>query len=200
MGSPGGGIAGALWRFFVTEETYAAEWLTGAALIGITGGVTGRISPVNPAAGPIEQFTQAGIVRDPAFLLTYTPTELVSTTALYLITFVPPGVAFVLAQWWVRSWRDLHASYLAAFIAFVLAFVFKNWMNVGAGRLRPDWYYRVALNDPAELAEGHLSYPSGHAAYSASTLTVMGLYLMSKVPLRFPGRMHVCLGLFFPAE
>ena len=184
----GGEIAAILWRFFVSEEAFLAEWLCGAVLIAVTGGVTGRVSPVNPRAGPIEQLVPSGVVnlRDPAFLLSFTTSELVPAFSLYLITFLPPAVIFVAAQWWIRSWRDLHASYLAAFISFVIAYTFKNWMNIGSGRLRPDWYFRIALGDAAELAEGHLSYPSGHAAYSAATLTVLGLYLSAKVGGRGP--------------
>ena len=65
-----------------------------------------------------------------------------------------------------RGVRDCHHMMLSLFEAFALAATAKTWLNKAVGRQRPDWYARLATGDAALIAEGRLSYPSGHAAYS----------------------------------
>ena len=128
-----------LLSFFFRLEggAYFYDWLVGAALIAITAGVTGRVSP--SAAVPAEQVLMGGAVRDPDKLLSYKSAETVPAGALYAIVWAGPAVPILAAQSWLRSWTDLHAAALSVFLAFAFAYTAKNFMNIGAGRLRPDW-------------------------------------------------------------
>lgn len=68
--------------------------------------------------------------------------------------------------------------------AWAIEVCFKTWLNVGVGRLRPDYYASGGPNQPThDLSEGNdarASYPSGHAAYSFGTAAVLFWWLAGR--------------------
>lgn len=88
-----------------------------------------------------------------------------------------------------RSLADAHHAGLALLEGFALVTGFKRWMNL-VGRLRPDYLARLQLANAGDIANGHQSYPSGHASYMFMSMTLTSLYLLgrSKVFVRqLPG-------------
>lgn len=59
--------------------------------------------------------------------------------------------------------RDFHHGMLSVVEAWVIAVVFKTWLNVGVGRLRPDFYASGGPNQdthsPTEGKDARASYP-----------------------------------------
>lgn len=71
---------------------------------------------------------------------------------------------------------------LSVIEGFAIESSFKKWMNL-VGRLRPDWFARLATGDAATIGDGHTSYPSGHAAETFMAFGILSLYLMAKMKL-----------------
>jgi len=169
-----------LWRLFITEG-YLLEWTTAGFVLGVNYGVTSRV-PVTLRL-TVEQALSGGVVRDPSLLRPYTDADTISGNTLFGLSFGLPAAMVVIlntlqspargdaagrlgAQAVARGTRDVHHLMLSLLQAYALATCWKNWLNKGVGRERPDWYGRLATGDKTTIAEGRASYPSGHAAYS----------------------------------
>jgi len=171
-------------------EGYLAEWATAGALLGVNYGVGGKRTPVTL------RDTTTRPVADPDLLHPYRPNS-VSGAVLFVLCFAVPA-ALVLASNAASAaahlpggrlgaaavaigTRDVAHFMLSLFQAYALSSTWKVWLNVAVGRQRPDWYARLATGDAAVIAEGRLSYPSGHSAYTHASAAVCALYVAARL-------------------
>lgn len=167
----------ALLRHFI-EEGYLWDWLLALTLIVVNFTVPG---PIVKAA---RRFYSPG---DPA--LSYPTVHVpLSETQKFYIEFAIPGLVAFAAQFARRHATtgeralDWHHLMLSTLEAFAVECSFKKWMNL-VGRLRPDWFARLATGDEEAIEDGRTSYPSGHAAEMFAVFTVLSLYLVAKARL-----------------
>jgi hypothetical protein len=171
-------------------EGYLAEWATAGALLGVNYGAGGKRTPVTL------RDTATRPVADPDLLHPYRPNS-VSGSVLFVLCFAVPA-ALVLAANLASAaahlpggrlgaaavavgTRDVAHFMLSLFEAYALSSTWKVWLNVAVGRQRPDWYARLATGDAAVIAEGRLSYPSGHSAYTHASAAVCALYVAARL-------------------
>lgn len=161
-----------LLRVHFISEGYLYDWLLALVLILINFTVPNILLP------PVER---AYAPNDPS--LSY-PNAYVPLTEdqKYALVFLLPAVIAGVAQLWYRSLLDWHHLMLSVLEGFALQSTFKKWMNM-TGRLRPDWYARLATGDADTIAAGRTSYPSGHASETFACFGIATLYLMAKLKL-----------------
>jgi membrane-associated phospholipid phosphatase len=181
-----------LWRLLVSEG-YFWEFVGAGVVLGINYGVTSRVH-VTLRATP-DQLVGSTLVHDASLLRLYTENHTISGTLLFGLSFGLPAALVVIlnvleaprmggrlgAAALSRGTRDVHHLMLSVLQAYALATCFKNWLNKGVGRQRPDWYGRLATGDKGVIAEGRASYPSGHAAYSHTSGAVCFWYLAGRL-------------------
>lgn len=181
-----GAVVQTLATLFV-GEAYLLEWATCGFVLGINYGVSARV--ITQQQAPQEQLVGGVLVRDASLL--HTGDSTVSGTALFALAFGPPAGVVLLSALLrggrlsrsalALGTRETHHFMLSLLTAYSLASCWKIWLNVGVGRLRPDWYQRVAGGDVANLLEGRHSYPSGHAAYSHASAAVTACHLAARL-------------------
>ncbi|GAQ90486.1 lipid phosphate phosphatase [Klebsormidium nitens] len=118
--------------------------------------------------------------------------------ALQIIQTVIPGVAVLIFFALQRNKRDMHHGLLGLFTAVVFTNVIVSALKSSVGRPRPDFAARcfpdgkedfsqtgevLCTGARALVEQGHESFPSGHAAYSAVGLGYLALYLAGKLKL-----------------
>jgi len=168
-------------------EAYLLEWATCGVVLGINYGVSSRVTTQHQA--PQDQLVGGLLLRDASLL--HIGGSTVSGTALFALAFGPPAGVVLLSALLrggglsraavALGTREVHHFMLCLLTAYSLASCWKIWLNVGVGRLRPDWYQRVAGGGAADLLEGRHSYPSGHAAYSHSSAAVTACHLAARL-------------------
>lgn len=167
-----------------TEEGYHNDWLLSIVLIVIN--LTIPLGWVQP----IERFYTKS---DPAISYPYHPNT-VSNTDMMLLTFLLPLSVFSTFALLKTSWLDWHHASLTLVEGFAVTTGFKQWMNL-VGRLRPNWLASVQEGDMDKIESGRASYPSGHAAYTFLSCTILSLYLCGKLKLFSSGKPSFAKGL-----
>jgi diacylglycerol diphosphate phosphatase/phosphatidate phosphatase len=163
----------ALWAHFVAHfivDGYVYDWLLALVLIAVNFTIPNEILP------PVERHYTPG---DPALSYPVKSVPLTETQK-YVLVFALPAAVAAAAQLWYRSLLDWHHLMLAVVEAFAIQSTFKKWMNM-TGRLRPDWFARLATGDPETIAAGRTAYPSGHATETFACFGICTLYLMAKL-------------------
>ena len=171
-------------------EGYLVEWATAGALLGVNYGVGGKRTPVT------QRYTATQPAPDADLLHPYRPNS-VSGSVLFVLCFAVPAALVLFANAASAAahlrggrlgaaavavgTRDVAHFMLSLFQAYALASTWKVWLNVAVGRQRPDWYARLATGDAAIIAEGRLSYPSGHSAYTHASAAVCALYVAARL-------------------
>lgn len=74
---------------------------------------------------------------------------------------------------------DFHGAYLALIEAYTLAATVKHIVE-RSGKLRPNWFERLATGDAKLIKDGRESYPSGHALYPTMAATLLTLYMLGR--------------------
>ena len=185
-------------RRLLVPEAYFFEWLAAGVTLGINYGVTSRV-PVTLRATP-DQLVDGTLVHDALLLRPYTDSDTISGTLLFGLSFGLPAALVVIlnvleaprsggrltAAALARGTRDVHHLMLSVLQAYALSTCWKNWLNKGVGRQRPDFYGRLATGDQAVIAEGRASYPSGHAAYSHTSGAVCFWYIAGRLAVMPP--------------
>ncbi|CAL1704474.1 unnamed protein product [Somion occarium] len=139
----------------------------------------------------------------------YTLHERVPNPALVAICFVAPVVLLPIVNLLsVRSWWDLHTSYLGLILSLALTGSVTQIVKITVGRPRPDVIARCipipgsadpqyglstvdvcTQTDLSILDDGWRSFPSGHSSLSFAGLGFLSLYVAGKVHL-FDRRGH----------
>ncbi|EGC38815.1 hypothetical protein DICPUDRAFT_75571 [Dictyostelium purpureum] len=127
--------------------------------------------------------------------------DIVPAWLLMIIAIVLPMIVFLGFFINHRNGHDLHHAALGLFQAFTITMLFTDTLKIIAGRLRPDYGARVALNDAALIRDGRQSFPSGHSSVSFCGMTFLAFYLCGKtrVFLRDGGNIFtalICLSPF----
>jgi membrane-associated phospholipid phosphatase len=183
-------------RSLLLAERFFLEWLSAGLVLGINYGASSR-APVTLRDAATQRLRDGQLVFNPELLLGATQADrsTISGSLLFGLSFGLPAALVVLtnaaqhpgaggrlgAAALARGTRDVHHLMLAVLQAYALASCWKIWLNVGVGRLRPDWHARVATGDAGLIAEGRLSYPSGHAAYSHTSGAVCFCWLCGRL-------------------
>ncbi|GBF89334.1 hypothetical protein Rsub_02211 [Raphidocelis subcapitata] len=164
-------------RHFV-RDGYLYDWLLAIALIVVNFTIPGPV---------IKPLRRAYVPGDPS--LSYPSVHVPLTeNQKFWIEFATPAVVGAAAQFLRFGVAagdralDWHHLMLSTLEAFAVESSFKKWMNL-VGRLRPDWFARLATHDPSTIDEGRYSYPSGHAAEFFAVFTVLTLWLCSRTRL-----------------
>ncbi|KAI0362173.1 acid phosphatase/Vanadium-dependent haloperoxidase [Trametes cingulata] len=139
----------------------------------------------------------------------YTEHERVPPVALYMICGVAPLVLQpVINALTVRSWWDLHSSWLGLLLSLSITGGITQFVKITVGRPRPDLIARCipragAVDPPLGLStveictqthrhtlqDGWRSFPSGHSSLSFAGLGFLSFYLAGKLHL-FDTRGH----------
>ncbi|XP_042031795.1 putative lipid phosphate phosphatase 3, chloroplastic isoform X2 [Salvia splendens] len=107
-----------------------------------------------------------------------------------------PMIVFFLYYLRRNDVYDLHHSVLGLLFSVLITGVLTDAIKDAVGRPRPDFFYRcfpngrdeydrwgnvVCHGDPADIKEGHKSFPSGHTSWSFAGLGFLALYLSAKI-------------------
>ncbi|KAK9934683.1 hypothetical protein M0R45_021818 [Rubus argutus] len=116
--------------------------------------------------------------------------------AVPIYAILVPIAIFVLVYARRKDVYDLHHSILGLLFAVLITAVFTDAMKNGAGRPRPDFFWRcfpdgidnydkwgdvVCHGKASDIKEGHKSFPSGHASASFAGLGFLSFYLCGKI-------------------
>lgn len=95
-------------------------------------------------------------------------TDTISVFMSALYSGIPPVIIFLAAQYWLRSWHDLHHAILGMIEAMMAFLVIAEVFHHAAGELRPDFLDRclpdlngICTGDPATIQTGRAAFPSG---------------------------------------
>lgn len=151
---------------------------------------------------PFYRFVGEGMMED----LRYPMKEnTVPIWAVPLYAILLPMVIFFLYYIRRKDVYDLHHSILGLLFAVLITGVLTDAIKDAVGRPRPDFFWRcfpdgrdeydrwgnvVCHGDPADIKEGHKSFPSGHTSWSFAGLGFLALYLSGKIKC-FDRRGHV---------
>jgi len=179
--------------------SYAPDWI-------LTLVVAGLFFLLNA----IEPYKREFSLDDTSIQHTYAIHERVPDSDLFLIALLAPLIVMaVINVISIRSWWDLHTSWLGAILGLAITGTITNIIKVTVGRPRPDCIDRCrpqpgAANRPvfglanasictqtdnSILKDGFRSFPSGHASLSFAGLGFLSFYLAGKLHL-FDERGH----------
>ncbi|KAF4576456.1 hypothetical protein EYR36_000948 [Pleurotus pulmonarius] len=157
----------------------------------------------------IDGFKRQFSLEDTSWVVAYAEHERVPNLALIFICFVAPVVLLpIINLLTVRSWWDLHNSWLGLVLGLSLTGAVTQFTKVTVGRPRPDVISRCqpipgsvdptyglstfnicTQTDEAILRDGFRSFPSGHSSLSFAGLGFLSFYLAGKLHL-FDKRGH----------
>lgn len=178
------------WKLLLS---YAPDWI-------ITILATGLFYLLNRIHGFWRDFS----LTDTSIQYNYTVHERVPDWGLYLIALVAPLVIMpIINLISIRSWWDLHNSWLGLILSLGLTGTITNIVKITAGRPRPDLISRCqphpdAVNAPifglanasictqtdiGILRDGFRSFFSGHSSLSFAGLGFLFWYLSGKLHL-----------------
>jgi len=129
----------------------------------------------NGAVAPFQRY----LPPDDATVAFPTRNDTVPTWALGVLD-ITPIIIIGIVLYFRRSVHDTHHALLGLFIGLALTSVITNVSKTYAGRYRPDWLSTFAALD---IADGRMSFPSGHSSNSFTAMTYLVLYLCGKVKL-----------------
>ncbi|KAK7693401.1 hypothetical protein QCA50_002969 [Cerrena zonata] len=148
-------------------------------------------------------------LEDTSLRHTYAVHERIPNSALIVICFVAPVVILpIINLLSVRSYWDLHTSYLGLVLSLALTGSITQIVKITVGRPRPDVIARCippigsvdppfglstvdicTQTDMTILDDGWRSFPSGHSSFSFAGLGFLSFYIAGKVHL-FDRRGH----------
>ncbi|KAI0079894.1 PAP2-domain-containing protein [Panus rudis PR-1116 ss-1] len=178
--------------------SYLPDWV-------ITIGLAALFYAIEHIGGYKREFS----LSDTSLRHTYAVHERIPNNALICISFVAPVVLLPLVNFFtVRSWWDLHSSWLGLVLGLALTGSITQITKITVGRPRPDVISRCippvgAVDPPFGLStvdictqvdkkildDGWKSFPSGHSSLSFAGLGFLSFYLAGKVHL-FDKRGH----------
>ncbi|XP_037075825.1 phospholipid phosphatase 5-like [Pollicipes pollicipes] len=118
----------------------------------------------------------------------------VSTTALWNIIYSVPPATLTPGLLLTGDWQDLRQAALAFSLGLLANGLAVNTLKSKVGRLRPDflarchpagrpWFGTGCSGDARHVAEGRLSFPSGHASFCSCLAAFVCLYWSGKARL-----------------
>lgn len=87
-----------------------------------------------------------------------------------------------------NAWRSAVTLVLELVMANIVVYSVVSYMKLSVGRLRPDFFARLATGDEAVIRDGHYSFPSGHSATAMVTGIFWALHLSWTFYFRKPVR------------
>eukprot|EP00127_Corallochytrium_limacisporum_P006345 Clim_evm56s225 gene=Clim_evmTU56s225 len=104
--------------------------------------------------------------------------DTVSVVNLFLIIILGPLLTFGSCYYFRhKNSQEYHDISLAFYEGLSLVISVTEILKKLGGRLRPDFAQRLQSGDASVIAEGHLSFPSGHASMSFYAYVMISLYL-----------------------
>ncbi|EMD38375.1 hypothetical protein CERSUDRAFT_113537 [Gelatoporia subvermispora B] len=172
--------------------SYAPDWI-----------VTIALSALFLALGNLPGFKREFSLDDTTLHYPFAEHERVPPVALYMICLVSPLILqAILNLLTVRSWWDLHTSYLGLILGLGITGTITQFIKLTAGRPRPDLIARCipmtgAMDPPLGLSsvaictqtdthiidDGWRSFPSGHSSLSFAGMGFLSLYVAGKLHL-----------------
>ncbi|TRM61846.1 phosphatidic acid phosphatase type 2/haloperoxidase [Schizophyllum amplum] len=161
------------------------------------------------ALDEIEGFKRVFSLEDTSLRHPYAVHERIPNKELLLIAILAPVVLLPIVNLFtIRSWWDLHSSWLGVVLGLSLTGAVTQFAKVTVGRPRPDVIdrcqpipgsvdptyglsnYTICTQENAKvLRDGFRSFPSGHSSLSFAGLGFLAFYLAGKLHL-FDKRGH----------
>jgi len=163
--------------------TYVYDWI----IVAVVGGIGFSLSLF---VSPFDRYLP---LNDPSVSYPLLP-DIVPVWLLLLLCWLIPVGFFLIAQYWRKSFHDLHHGVLCLFAAFMITGAITSCVKVYTGRYRPDW-------DNYDTADGRQSFPSGHSSTAFSMMTILSLYWCGKTKIfsnEHSGSMAKLLVAFLP--
>jgi len=159
---------------WVKESRYWREWLSAFALYAVAYAIGETVNP------PDRYIPEPDGVEDPSLSYPKHASIVPDSVLFILISVGPPVFGLVGLPFGGISWVDVHHVCLSCAQSLSLAALIKRTIASLVGRHRPCWYEIIAAN-PSDARHAKLSYPSGHAAYTFASMTVLSMFLLGKM-------------------
>ena len=125
----------------------------------------------------------------------------VPSWALFLVIISPPFIITLHQLFFGKGniYHNIHHAILAWFESVTLNFVISNVIKYSCGRHRPDYFSRFELGlDASELANGSLSFPSGHSSGSFTAMTFLFYYICGQSNMLVDGQFFTMIFAMSP--
>lgn len=172
---------------WMLDTRYWVEWVVSITVIVLTLWIAGSVEPRH------RLFPMPDGVLDPQLSFPREP-SIVPILHLWIAMLIIPFAVVAMSINFGASWLDVHHVVLSIIEGTALSHAFTDSIQVMTGRLRPTWFERI--EDDSGIKSGRLSYPSGHAAYSTTAMTVLSLYLFSKTKVFRRDRYQLPLAVY----
>jgi len=105
--------------------------------------------------------------------------DIVPDWLLGVLAVLVPFIFLILCQIKIKNHHDFHHAFLGLCVTIALGLITTVPIKYLAGRYRPDYLARVAINP--DDTDARLSFPSGHSSLSFSTMVYISLYIAGKL-------------------
>jgi len=147
---------------------YLLDWAFVVGLLIVVGIISKTAHPFNRYLPP----------DDPSVAFPF-QNDIIPDWLLVFLSVIIPFIFLLAAQLIIRSKHDFHHAVLTLGVTITLGLIVTVPLKYLAGRYRPDYDARIALNPNDE--DARLSFPSGHSSMSFSSLVYISLYIAGKL-------------------